>query len=589
MRIRKICLALSMVLLVCTTGFAEVSYILGTETPLLNAAFYAGDPSGAGTSDGAEGAGRMAFFGSPSPNGSKVAISAVNFSTFRSGLYVVDVGNPDSWDIIAADVAGSPVDLDWTPDSSRIFIDGAVYDVVTGNLINSDIVLHGYTIHGEASMTHKASNNWVVVNAHDSPGHAGHEGNILTVPIQPDGSEDLSREPVFITKNFNDFETRPPLWPEISNDGTALTFFEYERSPNTSTPDIGDVYVIHNLSAIINAPKELGTDISTLAIDGISSPLLTPIRTSESSHFATIPDFSQDKSLIFWSEDFSDIWTNNDFFGTIFISDFDIMLSKADNSTADTRFEVPGNQFGLVPFPGGIRMYYVKDVGGVLQAFITNLETVTDFDSSVDDLVENATEAEIGGETVALPFTLTDNAVQTTEVVEVADSSGTVINMPAEQVINFPAGSTATTISISTPVAAVEAAELPLDAPIDAIPVVREFGPADTEFFPPIPVTISYTDAEVAGLDELSLVPYLYNDATGIFDIPVAESDIVEHDTVNNTITFLVEHFSIYGLGGAEPVEMPVSSPQAIWVLVVLLALIGLGYTTRKRMGNSQQ
>src|SRR5690606_19823825 len=137
---------------------------------------------------------------------------------------------------------------------------------------------------------------------------------------------------------------------------------------------------------------------------------------------------------------------------------------------------------------------------------------------------------QIGGSMVDLPFMLTDHAVQTTQAVTVLDAAGTSINLPAEQVINFPAGSTQNTISISTPITPVQQAQLPSNAFISAIPVVREFGPVGTQFYPPIPITISYSDDEIAGLDENSITPYLFNEDTGIFDIPVPEEDIVYRD-----------------------------------------------------------
>jgi len=60
-------------------------------------------------------------------------------------------------------------------------------------------------------------------------------------------------------------------------------------------------------------------------------------------------------------------------------------------------------------------------------------------------------------------------------------------------------------------------------------------------------VTITYTDAEVEGLDEATLRVFRFNPDTSKYDIEI--TTIVGRDTANNTISFTVTGFSKFGLG----------------------------------------
>jgi len=349
---------------------------------------------------------------------------------------------------------------------------------------------------------------------------------------------------VYITKNLQGAGGRSPEWPNLSSDGTMLAFFQYAGQGGTN-PDLGDIYVIPDVQTIAHAPLVAGTLESILAVDGLYDRKLVPIRTTESDNFAATPCFSQDKSLVFWTEDFNNKFRDSDFFGSLAQADCDIMLSLSDGSAPDIRIQRPGNQVAPVAFPGGVRLLYVSDVGGVTHLYVTTLEVASAMPVDTQPLPGGGTTAEIDGQPVTLPFTLTENAVQMITPLLVPDASGTSITLPAQQVVNFPAGAPQQ-IQISTPIDPVSVPELPPE--IDAIPVVREFGPEGTQFYPPIRITISYTDAEVAGMDESSLRVFMFNPATGIYDIEVTAGLV--RDLAHNTIAFPVEHFSKYGLAG---------------------------------------
>src|SRR5690606_21727855 len=114
------------------------------------------------------------------------------------------------------------------------------------------------------------------------------------------------------------------------------------------------------------------------------------------------------------------------------------------NDNDDRRFVNAGNQFISGASKNGLRLLWQSQssLAEPLRIFIATFVQTTTIDD-IAPLPENTTEATIGGETVELPFTLTDSAVQTTAPAQVQDASGTVIVMPAEQVINFPPGSSA--------------------------------------------------------------------------------------------------------------------------------------------------
>lgn len=228
------------------------------------------------------------------------------------------------------------------------------------------------------------------------------------------------------------------------------------------------------------------------------------------------PVFSQDKSLVLFSEDWNNVFADRDFFTTPALADFDVMIANADGYEADQRLQAPGNQAVTVPTRGGTRIVYVRESGGVLRLYITTLEVRTP----------------VGGTQQAM------------------DGSGTKVTVPLGTAIDFPAGQPQK-IQIQTPVDPVLPAQFP--AGVEAIPVVREFGPSGTTFSPPAVVTISYTDAEVQGLDEPHLRVFKYNTVSGIFDIEV--TSIVDRDLANNTISFELSSFSVYGMGGALDID----------------------------------
>jgi hypothetical protein len=491
---------------------AQVSYRFGDPVETLAPSFYAGQAE-----DGSDIGGRQAFFGQTSHDGKRIVFWAVNTATQQSGFFLVDVGDPTSFRRVTADYPNSPsAPVYWTPDDSAFLV--GPYRVAippVGSISGIEMMNnHGY-LYNDTSITALPENNWAFALFRVSGGD-----KIMALPILPDGSGDPSREPVQVT----DFppDTINPDWPCISPDGTTLTFADYHGFAGPEGPDAADVYVLKNIPQILAAPLKPGTNISSLAPTSASDSNVVAIMTSESSLFAHIPTFSQDKSLVIYAQDYNNIFQNSRFFSTFPYSDMDIMISNSDGSGGDYRLEQPGNQGFPSSTAGGIRIVFVSAApSGAMHLFMSSIEVVT----------------QVAG--TSLP----NNDVVTTAPQEATDGSGTTVTVPADTTIDFPDGAPQE-IQVLTPVNPVEPVQLPPD--VVAIPVLRDFGPDGTQFNPAITVTISYTDAEVEGLDENALRVFRFNPATQLYDDEVTTG--IVRDTVNNRISFSVDHFSTYGL-----------------------------------------
>jgi len=308
------------------------------------------------------------------------------------------------------------------------------------------------------STTSLPSNNWLVTKSW--PGTAA-------IPILPNGNADPNRTPVIVTTFPVDTD-----WPAIAADGSAVTF--------AAMDNYSDIYLVRNLQSIIAAPKIPGTDVSTLAPASIADSNLVAIRTNEGGidNFAHVPLFSQDNSLVFFTEDWNHLpaYAGGSFFSWMAFSDFDIMLSGSDGAGSDMRFANPGNQYICSVTPGGVRLIYDAGNATDFALFMTSLETETSV--SGNDVANQTIEVQAEGEPISV--TLGDNAIEispdATEDFTIGDGSGTQITLPPGQVVDFPSGQPAT-ITVSTPTSLVGAPQLPIDGSIEAVPVVRQLVP----------------------------------------------------------------------------------------------------------------
>lgn len=492
---------------------AAVTYTLGEEVDLLDASFYSGQPE-----DGSDTSGRWAFQGRLSNDGGTVTFLAVNVASFQLAFFTVDVDDPASWRRWSQDVSVTPSGpIYWTPDGLSMV--GGRWYLPAGSSQFVEHRVHGVLMN-DVSFTYLPADNWAV-----SIYTPGAPDDLIAVPVLANGLEDLGREPVILT-DFAAGDVSPD-WPHVSPDGSMVAFADYHGAP-VGSPDVSDVYVLKNVPAIMAAPKRPGTWISTLAPTSLADPNIVAIRSTESVNFAHCPFFSQDQTHVIYCEDRNNVFRNESFFGTIFSSDFDLMISSTDGTGEDFRFTRPGNQFFPITTGGGTRVLYVKEVdGAAFHLFITTINVVTD----------------VAGTVVGDPA---ENDILVAEIQQAEDTCGTTVTVPADTIIDFPAG-VDQAISMTTPISPATEAELPPDT--QGLPVIREFGPEGTTFSKPITITISYTDGEVMGLDEANLRIFLFNTVSGKYDIEITEG--LTRDLVNNTISFEVDHFSKFGLGGS--------------------------------------
>lgn len=546
---RVLCLFLGCAAVIAPAINADVTYRLGPAIELLDADFYAGQPE-----DESNVAGRWAFDGVVSNDGRTVAFRAVNVARAMAShyesmsLFLVDLGYPSSWRRISPDFHQRYYNqITWTPDGGHVVTAPHIADMSGSEWSVPTFFGTELCPKCDACFTRLPEDNWLIMYDDSA------DGNIAAIPVLLDGTADPSRERVIVT----DFSGTVSVdWPTVSVDGTAVAFVD---SFGDHVPDEADVYVLKDLDAILAAEKRPGTDYSILAPTSLSDPRIAAIRTSETAHFAHGPYFSEDKTLVFYHEDWNYIFQDEALFlPTLLQADFDIMISNADGSGDDVRLAEPENQAFAIPTPGGTRLLYINHVNDAFRLFASTLEVATD----------------VEGTPVGEPE---DNDVITAEDQTCSDASGTVVDIPAGTAIDFPPGEPQE-IQITTPIDPVTEPQLP--SFITAIPVVRKFGPEGTTFDPPITVTISYTNAEAEGLDEGHLRIFRYNELTGMYDIEV--TTIVDRNLDNNTISFTVSSFSIYGVGGLDPSSLPLNRYAAA-ALAVTLAASGLALRRRRK------
>lgn len=90
---------------------------------------------------------------------------------------------------------------------------------------------------------------------------------------------------------------------------------------------------------------------------------------------------------------------------------------------------------------------------------------------------------------------------------------------------------------------------LPSPARTDLLSRVFDFGPDGLRFLTPVTLVIIYTDREVAGRDESTLQPLVFNSTTGQWDTPT----VVDMDTRTNTFALKIDGFSLFALGFVTP------------------------------------
>lgn len=289
-----------------------------------------------------------------------------------------------------------------------------------------------------------------------------------------------------------------------------------------------DLYLLEGVQEIING--------TTLPPTSYSDPRLVLL--TGGSNFKSTPFFSRSGSLVYYCEDVNgefdyanaviNPWISAE---TMFLDNhWEIFAVNPDAPAEKIKLNYyrPYNQGVLSPSPDGTKLLFLSDNQDDSDGIIdTDLYIVT-------LKVQEAIDASEGG--------------------QIVDGSGTTLDVPAESL------SEDAVVSIKTP--------LPGDVPspetlpdglqnialarvIEAEPETAGIDPEN----PPI-LTIAYTDEEIAGLDELSLRIYVYNDEAVPPSWEALENCTV--DPVTNIVSAPLPHLSIFGVSGALQGTLPV-------------------------------
>jgi hypothetical protein len=301
----------------------------------------------------------------------------------------------------------------------------------------------------------------------------------------------------------------------LNADGTKAVF---NIRPSDTTK--GDIYVL-DLEPILTSTVRVPDGID----DGVALGVIHAVE--DKVDYAQCPSFTNDGEFVIWSEDIAKEFVEPIQPADLPYTNFDVMIGDALGVGVPQQMMFPVDDGQIHTSPGGLRMSYTRD----WDLYAVTLIVKQQVEGAYDPVENNV---------------LTD----TPQVMQ--DGSGTELSLPASLTVDFPTGAEHV-ISMETPVAPVDDPQLPEG--VDGVPVVRTFGPAGTTFSEPVAVTITYTDAQIAGMAEASLRVFVYNPVSGVFDIEIPESDIVARDLVNNSITFLVDHFSTFGIAASRDTD----------------------------------
>jgi len=174
----------------------------------------------------------------------------------------------------------------------------------------------------------------------------------------------------------------------------------------------------------------------------------------------------------------------------------------------------------------------------------------------------------VGGETVA--------------DVRISDGTGAELLIAAGTAITFPPGSDST-ISYIAPL--IQGSDTARPAGGEFTDIQREIWPSGLIVGPgdSIVVTSRYQDQDVIGIDEATLKPFYFIDTAGSAGGSTAVGDsmkILDRDTVTNTITFAMEHFSMFRMAAVEQPQTRVA--RAVRSAAVRTAIVACPGSLRR-------
>ena len=234
---------------------------------------------------------------------------------------------------------------------------------------------------------------------------------------------------------------------------------------------------------------------------------------------ADAPSWSEDGQLIFYGYDFDGRFHMIDM--NFDEANFDVMVVRLADALAGnlvpTRLAIPGNQGCICVSRGGTRIVFGQSGPNGNQICAATFQVADDLLTDESGVVQSA-------------FSLTDG-------------SGTVMRVEPDTVVsNYAYGPEPLKLAIYTPVAPSPSQMLAEGTQRLCSQRVFRHGmnntaKADGEpvtFNPPATVELTYTDAEIRGLNENYLLVYAYNPETGRFDTILP---LLAHDLDANKLT----------------------------------------------------
>jgi len=450
-----------------------VEYSISDSVPLLDAAYYA-----RGTANEI-----AVTSGIPNEEGAGTAYWATKRSSGDRAIFYVDAYYPNSYYRVTpfeAAPTGPALPLAWSPDSGSLVTGDRIVGIYDQVKTLVPYRPHRKTIAGKGSFTRLDSQNWYVDVV---------AGNIWALPVLPGADDDASRAPVAVT-NFPSTVAGTIGWIYVSPDGKRLAF-SHQKTDGTKA-----VYCVPDFTAIVQAPPNPSTQISSKAPTSFADPAIETLR--ESRQLTDWPFFLWYGSHVSYVE--SNATTGRD-----------VMISDVDGRRPPHRIALPGDQGPAIPFHGGSRVLCAGTSSTAPGMAIATIR-------------------------VSVPASGSD-------AIKINDGNGSSLQIDNGTSITYPPGAKQH-VFLESSIQQVDLGRFP--ANVRATDAARTIGPYGTTFSQPVTITMRYTDSELLKASDSAPMIFGYVKDTNLYSRQVP---VISHDPATNTVVFKVSYASRFVLG----------------------------------------
>ena len=324
--------------------------------------------------------------------------------------------------------------------------------------------------------------------------------SVFLMPASASGVPDIAHKTTIVDNVSSVTPTRVSLSPS----GNELLLAHWHQ---TSNPDIALITGLDRIVQGQDPPIRSWSDARVKIIN-------------DGPNHADAPSWSEDGSLFFYGYDFSGRFSMTSM--NFQDADFDVMIVRLSDALSGnltpTRIQLPGNQGCIAASRGGTRILFGMS-GSPNNKICAGTLCIS------DQVYIN------GGGVVQSPFTLKDGSATA-----LAIAQSTVVS-------HYGSGSGPLRVTLSTPVLPIGASAMPPGAIglrasrvccyENTVPGAN-LNPQPIALDPPASLKFTYTNAEVAGLEEGDLLVYQFNPDTGTFDLPLAT---IARDPASKSIT----------------------------------------------------